>query len=144
MPGDQGLLDLNIHRGRSAVALLALLLGGCSSFGTSAPPPPPDPNLFPAQYKTEVADFMRTYLSNPTKVRDAFISQPVLRPFGGTPHYISCVRYNPRDSKGQYMGNRDNVAIFLAGRLNQFLPGNPELCANLPYQRFPEVESMVP
>ena len=42
------------------------------------------------------------------------------------------------------MGNQNNVAIFLGGRLNQFLPGNPELCANLAYQRFSEVEAMVP
>ena len=96
--------DLSIHRGHSAVALLALVLGGCSSFGSRAEPPPPDPNLFPAQYKTEVADFMRTYLSNPTKVRDAFISQPVLKPFGGTPHYISCVRYNPQGQQESVHG----------------------------------------
>jgi hypothetical protein len=34
--------------------------------------------------------------------------------------------------------------MFLGGRLVQFVPGNPETCNGLVYQRFPEIESMVP
>ena len=135
---------LNMHRGASMAALLALALGGCSGFGTSKPPPPMEPNVYPAKYRSEVADFLRSYLNNPAKVRDAFISEPALKPFGGGTHYISCVRYNPRDAGNRYTGNEDRVAEFLGGRLNQFLPGNPELCANAVYQRFPEAESLVP
>ena len=127
-----------------AAVLFAAVLGGCSGIGPYKEPPPPEPNLFPAKYKSEIADFMRTYLGNPTKVRDGAISEPALRPFGGSPHYISCIRYNPRDSKDQYIGIQENVAIFFGGRLNQFLPGNRELCANVAYQRFPEIEAMVP
>jgi hypothetical protein len=135
---------VNIHRGASVAALLVLALGGCSGFGTRKPPPPIEPNVFPANYKTVVANFLRTYLNNPTKVRDAYISAPALKPFGSGTHYISCVRYNPRDSANQYTGNEERVAEFLGGRLNQFLPGNPELCANAVYQRFPEAEVLVP
>ena len=127
-----------------AAMLIAGAVGGCSGLAPYKEPPPPDPNLFPARYKSEVADFMRTYLSNPTKVRDGFITEPALKPFGGAPRYISCIRYNPRDSKEQYLGNQENVAIFFGGRLNQLLPGDRELCANMAYQRFPEVEAMVP
>ena len=142
--GERGLHGVNIHRGASMAVLLALALGGCSGFGTSKPPPPIEANVFPANYKSAIADFLRTYLGNPTKVRDAYISAPALKPIGSGTHYISCVRYNPRDSANHYTGNEERVAEFLGGRLNQFLPANPELCANADYQRFPEAEVLVP
>ncbi len=103
-----------------------------------------DPNLFPAHYKEQITAFMRTYLSNPTKVKDAYVAEPVLRPVAGTTHYITCVRYNPRDGANQYLGNQTNLAIFLGGELTQFLPADPQMCAGLAYQRSPEIESMVP
>jgi hypothetical protein len=107
-------------------------------------PPPLDPSVFPAKYRTDVAAFMRTYLNNPTKVKDAYIAQPVLRPIDGVAHYVTCVRYNPRDSTNRYEGEQTNLVDFLGGKLNQFLPGNPETCSGLNYQRYPEIESMVP
>jgi hypothetical protein len=130
--------------------LLVLMLGGCSGFsgfpgfGKTAAPPPTDSNLYPAKYRSEIAGFLRSYLNNPTKVCDAYISQPMLKPYGGTNHYISCVRYNPRDSNNRYTGSETKVAEFLGGRLNQFLSGNDELCANAVYERFPEAEVLVP
>jgi hypothetical protein len=137
----------NVHRGRPAAmlalfALFAFALGGCTGWGRE--PPPVDPNLFPAKHREQVADFLRTYLNNPTKVRDAYISEPALKPVGQTVHYVSCVRYNPRDSKGQYLGSTERAAIFFAGRLNQFLPANPDWCGTANYQRFPEAEVLVP
>jgi hypothetical protein len=144
-------------RGRNAglvwiLALTAALLGGCSganpgsgfTFGKVADSPPPDPKTFPAKYRTEVAEFMRLYLNNPTQVKDAYIGQPVLKAVAGQPTYITCVRYNPRNAQNQYEGNTSNLAIFLGGRLNQFLEGKPEMCADLAYQRYPEIETMVP
>ncbi len=104
----------------------------------------PDPKLFPSNYKAEVAEYLRTSLSNPSKVKDAFIGEPVLRPIASVPQYVTCVRYNPRDGKNNYEGSQSNLAVFLSGRLNQFLPGNPEICSGLAYQRYPELESMVP
>jgi hypothetical protein len=126
--------------------LLASAVAGCSylSPGKVAAPPPLDPTLFPAKYRSNIADFMRTYLNNPTKVKDAYVGQPVLQPVAGTPHYVTCVRYNPRDSQNRYEGEHSNYVVFLGGRLNQFLPGSPELCSGLNYQRYPEIESMVP
>jgi hypothetical protein len=102
------------------------------------------PNLFPAKYKTEVADFLRTYLNNPTKVRDAYISEPALKPSRGETRYIACVRYNPRDPRNRYTGNEEKMAIFWAGRLNQFLDADRDVCAGAVYQRFPEAEALVP
>jgi hypothetical protein len=132
------------------LALLGVALGGCSSdfssfsFGKSRPPPVLDPHLFPANYRTEIADFMRTYLNNPRKVREAFVGVPVQKQIDKVDQYITCVRYNPQDSKNQYEGTKINLAIFLGGKLNQFLPGDPQMCAGLNYQPFPEIENMVP
>jgi hypothetical protein len=143
------------HQSRRLIALLTLLatvLGACSGsevgsgfgFGQKKAETPTDSNPFPARYKTEIADFMRTYLNNPTKVKDSFIGEPVMKPVAGQPRYITCVRYNPRDDKNVYLGSQSNLAIFLNGRLNQFLPASPEMCGGLNYQRYPDIENMVP
>jgi hypothetical protein len=125
------------------LALAAAILEGCSG-AAKREEPKVDSNIFPAHYKDQIAAFMRTYLSNPTKVKDAYVAEPVLRPVAGTTHYITCVRYNPRDGANQYLGNQTNLGIFLGGELTQFLPADPQMCAGLAYQRFPEIESMVP
>jgi hypothetical protein len=146
---------LNVTTGRIftvvATLLLAGVLGACSGSGTSSfqfgkgpVDPPADPTKFPADYKPEVADFMRRNIDNPTKIRDAYIAKPVLKPIGKNQQYVTCVRYNPRDSEGKYEGPRQSVAIFLSGGLNQFLPDDPQLCAGLTYERYPEIENMVP
>jgi hypothetical protein len=127
-------------RPRFLVIALVIALAACSS----KPEAPIDPNLFPTGYKNQVAGFLRTYLNNPTKVRDAAISEPALKMVGGAPRYVSCVRYNARDVRNQYQGIEEKAALFLAGSLNQFLPANRELCANAVYQRFPEAEVLVP
>ena len=150
-----GLLSVTIGRVFTVVAtlLLAGVLGACSSdsdtqkfqFGKGPVTPPADPTKFPADYKPEVADFIRRNTENPTKIRDAYIAKPVLKPIGkNQQQYITCVRYNPRDSQGKYEGSQQRVAIFLSGGLNQFLPDDPQLCAGLTYERYPEIENMVP
>ena len=134
------------------LALLAVVLGGCSGsslegFAFGKTPPPlagPDPNLYPVRYREQVAEFMRTYLNNPTKVKDAYISEPVLRPVAGAPHYVSCVRYNPRDTNNQYEGSQTMQATFLGGNLTRFLAPDGDTCNGLAYQRFQAIESMVP
>lgn len=151
---ERGDSDLRGHKGHRiglVLAVLAAALGGCTasslsnlSFSKEPDTPPVNPTLFPAKYRPEIADFMRTYLNNPTKVKDAFVGEPAIKPFGGTPKYITCVRYNPRDNKNQYEGSQSNLVVFLDGRINQFLPGDPAMCAGLNYQRYPEIESMVP
>jgi hypothetical protein len=142
---------LGSDRRRVWPALALLALGACSTgesgswfqFGKKVEVAV-DPKMYPDRYKSEVADFMRTYLNNPTKVKDAFIAPPELKQVGREQQYITCVRYNPRNPQNQYEGPRTNLAIFLGGRLNQFLPEDPSMCAGLNYQRFPEIESMVP
>jgi hypothetical protein len=128
------------------------VLSGCSvpSLSDFVPgkvrePPPIVPARYPDNYKTKVADFMRGYLSNPGKVKDAFIGEPVIKPVPESPPlYVTCVRYNPRDNKNQYEGNQTNLVIFLDGKLSQFLPEKPEMCSGLVYQRYPELEALGP
>ena len=83
------MLDLTIRRACALIAVLLLAsgLGGCSgsslsdfSFGKEKPVPQVDPNLFPAEYKQELAAFMRTNLANPRQVRDAYVGTPALKP----------------------------------------------------------------
>jgi hypothetical protein len=133
--------ERNIHRGLALLAALAL--GACSALDSKSEPPP-DPNLFPSKYKSQVADFLRTYLNNPRGVRDAYISEPTLRLSGTDTRYVSCVRYNARGAGNQYQGNEERIAIFWAGGLNQFLPAESGVCANAVYQRFPEAEVLIP
>ena len=88
---------------------------------------------------------MRTYLNNPTKVKDAYIAEPVLRPVGGKFRITSpaCVtiRGIPRTSTRAI---KPVWRFFLGGKLSQFVPGTPEMCGGLAYMRYPEIESMVP
>ena len=132
-----------------AAAAWASLIGGCS--GSSLPDvssfykeKPTGQNIFPADYKQELAAFLRTYIENPRLVRDASIATPVLRPVGGQPRYVTCVRFNPRNFENRYEGNKERLAIFIDGKMNQFVDSDPQICPGLAYQRYPEIENMVP
>jgi hypothetical protein len=149
------LSSLRIQRGFRmavvlAVSISASLIGGCS--GSSLPDlssyykeKPTGQNIFPADYKQELAAFLRTYIENPRQVRDASIGTPVLRPVGsGQPRYVTCVRYNPRNFENKYEGNKEKLAVFIDGKMNQFVDSDPQICPGLAYQRYPEIENMVP
>jgi hypothetical protein len=134
-----------------ALSISASLVGGCSGSGVSDlsffnkdKATQVDQTAFPADYKQELATFLRTYIDNPRQVRDAFIGTPVLRPIGGQPRYVTCVRYNPRNFENKYEGNKEKLAIFFGGTMNQFLDSDPQICPGLAYQRYPEIENMVP
>jgi len=117
--------------------------GGCSGDaltyltpGRVPDPPKLHPAQVPARYKAEIADFMRAYLTNPTKVKDAYVGEPALKPVDKVSQYVTCVRYNSRDRANQYQGNRTNLVIFLGGRLVQFLPEIRKCAAVLPTSAF--------
>jgi hypothetical protein len=103
---------------------------------------PAEPNIVPANYKSDILAFLRTYLNDPTKIRGAFVSEPALMQIGSTQRYASCLRFNARKSNGDYEGSKDRMVLFLAGRLDTMLMAKPDQCTKAVYQPFPELERL--
>lgn len=143
---------------RSAVPLgvfLALALGGCSSdIGPSRAELKAQwdaQNVYPQNYKTDLLAFLRTYLNDPSHVREAGLSQPALKSVGQGERFVACVRYNARTLGGHYAGAHDAAVIFVSGKLDRFLDGGKhleggkavrELCKDVAYAPFPELERL--
>ena len=128
--------------------LAALEVGGCA---TDVGPSPAElkaqwdaQNVYPQNYKNDLMAFMRTYLNDPTRVRNASVSQPVLKQAGPGQRYVACVRYNARVD-GKYAGSKDGAATFVSGKLDRFFDGKldvKELCKDAVYAPFPELETL--
>ena len=112
---------------------------GCSSGSKTVEE---NPNIFPADYRNEILNTMRSSLDDPTNVRGAFISEPVLRPAGKDERYVVCVRSDSRDVSRQYTGSKDRIGYFYAGHLNQLVEATKEQCGNAAYKPFPELEKL--
>ena len=121
-----------------AIAIIASTLAAC----TGTKDVPDNPNIFPAEFKQEILSTMSRTLFDPTNVRDAYISDPVLSPVGKDQRYTACVRYNARDAYHQYEGSTDRVAYFYGGHLNQLIEASPEQCGKAAYKPFPELEKL--
>jgi hypothetical protein len=129
--------------GRSTASLwllsaLALALAACA--GSKVPEV--NPNIFPANYKQEIIATLTRVLDDPTNVRDAYISEPVLRQAGKEERYTVCVRSNSRNLQREYSGSADRIAYFFGGHLNQLIDATKEQCGNASYKPFPELEKM--
>ena len=85
---------------------------------------------------------MRTYLNDPTGVRDALVSEPELRTLDAATRYTVCVRYNARKSDGQYAGSKDSLVLFSDGRLERIIDNARGQCRDAGYQPFPELERL--
>jgi hypothetical protein len=116
-----------------------LVLVACSS---SKKESEENPNLFPADYKNEILLTMTSTLENPTNVRAAYISDPVLRPVGKSERYVVCIRSDSRNANNHYTGSKDRIAIFYDGRLNQLIEATKEQCGSAAYKPFPELEKL--
>jgi len=123
----------------------SLTLTGCNSDwlaardrALNANTTPPGPN-----YKAEVVAFMRTYLNEPTGVRDAFISEPVLRTLENVDRYTVCLRYTARKGYGEpYAPSKDSLVLFREGRLDRIIDAAREACKDAAYQPFRELEQL--
>ena len=118
---------------------LVLVLAACSS---SSKEPEENPNVFPSDYKNEILNTMTSSLEDPTNVRGAYISDPVLRPAGKDERYTVCVRSESRNASRQYTGSKDRIAFFYGGHLNQLIDATKEQCGNAAYKPFPELEKL--
>ena len=111
-------------------------------------------NVYPANYKADIVGAMHAYLNDPTKIRDAAVSEPVVKSVGMSgaaesmglvtkrSRYVACVRFNAKKSNGDYAGVKENAALFLAGRLDQFAPAPKDMCKDAVFQPFPELEKL--
>jgi len=120
------------------LSALALALVACSSDAKKNAEP--EPNIVPTNYKQEIIDTLTRVLDDPTNVREAFISEPVLRPAGKDERYTVCVRANARNLSRHYTGAKDRIGYFFGGHLNQLVDATKEQCGNAPYKPFPELE----
>jgi hypothetical protein len=132
------------------IAAIVFLLGACahqpppsgSAYGSEA-----EINTNPANYKTDIAAAMRAYLNDPSGIRDASVSEPVLKPasISMPERYVACLRFNAKKSATVYAGMKEIAAVFLAGRFDHFVDTPKEeapLCANATYAPFPELEKL--
>ena len=124
----------------SLFVVLALALAACSS--DSKKNAEPEPNIVPTNYKQEIIDTLSRTLEDPTNARDAFISEPVLRPAGKEERYTVCVRANARNLAHHYTGVKDRIGYFFGGHLNQLIDATKEQCGNAAYKPFPELEKL--
>ncbi len=102
--------------------------------------------VFPDNSRAQVLAFMRTYLNDPTNVRDAYIAEPAMKELGSQNRYVVCVRYNAKNSDGRYGGSKDGMALFDNGRfdrmIDQFSSRVVNQCADAAYKPFPELEAL--
>ena len=132
---------------KAATLLLAgLALAGCSSspFGGPKRPPPPtitvDANLYPANYRQQVAALLATQLHQRADFFNTMIATPALKPVAESPnlHYVVCLQFNAR------VDHRNKVVIFLGGSPTQYIDATPEQCGDAAYGPFPELQAAFP
>lgn len=102
-------------------------------------------NVYPQDYKGDLLAFLRTYLNDPTGVRNAGVSQPALMDVGPGKRYVACVRYNARDGKGRYSGVKVGAAAYVSGKLDRFTdPGQSAqaMCKDAVFAPFPELAQL--
>jgi len=126
------------HRRLAIVLLAAGALGGCitsdgpvGDVGGDAVQP------FPANYRSEIPQFLRSYLNNPVGLRDAAMAEPVQRPVAGHVRFVSCLRFTPPSGRPQEL-----AIIHLNGRLDRVAGTAQELCAGVVYAPYPELEKL--
>ncbi len=103
-------------------------------------------NTYPDNYKSDILAAMHAYLNDPTGIRDAAISQPMLKSVARGTRYVACLRFNGKQDNGMYAGDTQIAAEFLAGRFDDFLDvaASREPYAGAAYAPFPELEQLKP
>ena len=132
---------MNICRAGSFLLLGALLPAVLSAAGCSKKDDPQvaaDSNAFPANYRKDIARFLRQSLTNRADFRGAMISEPAMKPVEDSQHYVVCVQFNPKSTI------KTKAVVFLGGRMTQFVDSTPAQCADAAYQPFKELDAATP
>jgi hypothetical protein len=131
---------------RWSALMIALALGACANgLERSTEERKADwnaANVYPANYRAELIAHLRTYLNDPTGVREAVVSEPVLKPAGLGDRYVVCVRFNPKRAGGGYAGAKDHLVIYVGGKLDRYVEAAGENCKDAAYAAFPELERL--
>ena len=131
-----------------ALSIAALLLAGCSdtmldSFTfMQGREKPIRRDQFPATFKQDILRIVPSLVAVQSGIRDAYYSDPVLDPAANT--FASCVRFNPRDGAGQYLGNKEYAIYYYNGEINQVLAATGDQCRAASYKPFPELQQLCP
>ena len=126
------------------IGILALLaLAGCTGGGVSGPETAGGiaVNKFPDNYRAEIIAYQRSFLNDPSGIRGAGITQPAVKPVGSIERYVVCVRFDAKGPTGAYIGAREHLVIFVAGKLDQMGVAG-EACKGAVYEPFPELERL--
>ncbi|MGJ4925902.1 hypothetical protein ACQR1I_11335 [Bradyrhizobium sp. HKCCYLS2038] len=135
-------------------AMLALLLTGCASGGPAAFVAEDNRGIsytddrgvsnqpFPANYRSELLAYLKTYINNPVGVRDGALAEPVQRTVGGRLRYVTCLRFAARNSDGSYPPPRERAAVYVDGRFDRLIEDAAELCGGATYTSFPELAAL--
>ena len=84
----------------------------------------------------------RSYLNDPTGVRDAYLTDPMMKRVGARDRFVVCVRFNAKGGDGRYTGNKEGMALFRDGRFDQFTELAKEFCSQAEFKPFPELEKL--
>jgi hypothetical protein len=131
MNGSVGVRPVGMNL-RVLAVLAALALAGCSSFGSKADVP------LPANYRADIVTFLRLSLNDRALFHGAMIAQPVLKPIVDAQRYMVCVQLN---GHGETL---NKVAIYVGGRIQQFVDSSPDQCGDAAYQPFKELAAAIP
>src|SRR5262249_51480295 len=82
------------------------------------------------------------YLNDPSQIRDAAVSEPMIKTVGTDNRYVVCLRYNARNTQGKYAGARDRLAVFLSGRFDRIVESAREQCKDVALAPFPELQRL--
>jgi hypothetical protein len=136
----------------AALFVVALACAGCSSRALDSftfvqalrsNEKPVEPNIFPADFKQQILSTVPSVVENANGYRDAYYSDPARDPTGQVMVYMSCVRFDARDSAtGQYAGSKDYVLFYYGGQLSQFVQAAQNQCARPAYKPFPELDQL--
>ena len=134
-------------RWRAGLSVAAmLLLGACSGHHLGFDHDGDDGGIhaFPDHYKADILAAMHAYLNDPSGIRDASISEPMLKSVPGGTRYVVCLRFNGKQNNGTYGGEKQIAAVFLAGRFDDFIDPTAarEPCNEAAYAPFPELEKL--
>jgi hypothetical protein len=129
---------MNIQRTVMFLFMAAAALAGCSSFGKAQQTAGPDPNIFPANYRSTLVEFLRRSLTDRPDFRGAMISEPAIKPVEASQHYVVCIQFSPQSKI------KTKAAVFLSGQMTQFVDAAPEQCADAAYQPFKELDAAGP